>query len=261
MKRSILLACFSILLSCTDSQVEKLNAETFSPNISKEAITKVAEAVADWQIENFDQVEHHPLDWTNGALYKGMMAWAQISRDSKYLDWLYEIGSDFVWQPYYRMYHADDIVVSQMYLDMYDLKISDRDSYRILAPTKARLDYVIENPSQGSLFLDYSDYQTLERWSWCDALFMAPPVYVKMFNVTGDTKYLEFMDREFKATYDLLYDKEEHLFYRDYRYLPEKQLEANGKKIFLGQRQRLGVGRPGEHSKRPPQGPYLQVLL
>ena len=234
MKRFILLAFFGILASCTEGRVEKVGSEEFSPNISREAIVKVAETVANWQIENFDQVEHHPLDWTNGALYKGMMAWAQVSQESEYLDWLYEIGSDFVWQPYFRMYHADDIVVSQMYLEMYGQKISDRDSYRILAPTKARLDYVIENPSQGSLYLDYNDYQTLERWSWCDALFMAPPVYVKMSNITGDSKYVEFMDREFKATYDLLYDKEEHLFYRDYRYFPEKQIEANGKKIFWG---------------------------
>jgi rhamnogalacturonyl hydrolase YesR len=42
------------------------------------------------------------------------------------------------------------------------------------------------------------------------------------------------MDREFKATWELLYDGDEHLFYRDHRYFPEKVLEANGCKVFWG---------------------------
>lgn len=209
-------------------------SERFSAELSEDSIRAVMTAVADWQIDNFHLVKHHPLDWTNGALYSGMMAWAKVASDQKYMDWLYGIGRRFVWQPYFRMYHADDIVVSQMYLEMYEQKKADKDSYRILGPTKARLDYVVANPSKGTLLLDYSDAQTLERWSWCDALFMAPPVYVKMANITGDDKYLAFMDKEFKATYDFLYDKEEHLFYRDYRFFPEKKLEANGKKIFWG---------------------------
>ena len=45
-------------------------------------------------------------------------------------------------------------------------------------------------------------------------------------------KYIEFMNREYKATYDYLFDKEEELFYRDHRYF--KQKEANGKKVFWG---------------------------
>src|SRR5262249_9161952 len=41
---------------------------------------------------------------------------------------------------------------------------------------------------------------------------------------------LAFVDREFKATSDYLYDKEEHLYYRDSTYFEKR--EANGKKIF-----------------------------
>lgn len=45
--------------------------------------------------------------------------------------------------------------------------------------------------------------------------------------IKGENKYLEFMDREYKVTWDFLYDTDEHLFYRDHRYFPEKVLEAN----------------------------------
>ena len=74
--------------------------------------------------------------------------------------------------------------------------------------------------------LDYSRIESLDRWSWCDALFMAPPVYAKLYAMTGDKKYVDFLTREDRATYDFLCDKEEHLFYRDSRYFNKK--EANG---------------------------------
>ncbi len=209
-------------------------AKRFSGELTNQAVTEVMAAVASWQIDNFQSVKHHHLDWTNGALYKGMMEWAKIAPDQKYVDWLSGIGWRYGWQPHKRMYHADDVVVNQMYLEMYERKAADKNSYRILGPTKARLDYVMQNPSKGTLLLDYYDAQTLERWSWCDALFMAPPVYVKLAKITGDDAYIDFMHEEFMATYDFLYDNEEHLFYRDHRYFPEKQLEANGEKIFWG---------------------------
>ncbi len=205
-------------------------ASVFSCDINKKDIGQVVAAVADWQIKHMYLVPHHNLCWTNGALYSGMMQWAKASNDPAYMKWLYNMGRKYTWQPYFRMYHADDIVVGQMYLDMYQEKQDER----ILAPTKARLDYILENPSSSTLLLDYNNYKTLERWSWCDALFMAPPVYAKMAKVTGNDKYLAFMDKEYKATYDLLYDKEEHLFYRDHRFFPDKKLEANGEKVFWG---------------------------
>lgn len=40
------------------------------------------------------------------------------------------------------------------------------------------------------------------------------------------------MDKEYKATYNYLFDKEDNLFYRDHRYFTMK--EANGAKVFWG---------------------------
>ena len=201
---------------------------------NKRDVSKAMTLVADWQIDNFDRVKHHELDWTNGALYTGMMQWAKIAEDQKYMDWLWNLGKRNGWQPHKRIYHADDIVVGQMYLEMYKQKMDTHRSYLIMAPTQAQLDWVYENPSKGNLLLNWRDQTTLERWSWCDALFMAPPVWVKMAEITGDKKYLKFMHKEFMATYDFLYDHEEDLFFRDHNYFPEKKLEANGKKMFWG---------------------------
>jgi rhamnogalacturonyl hydrolase YesR len=65
---------------------------------------------------------------------------------------------------------------------------------------------------------------------WCDALFIAPPVWTRMYSATGDRKYLAYMNEEWTRTSDRLYDPQEHLYARDSTYL--NRTEANGKKIF-----------------------------
>ena len=51
-------------------------------------------------------------------------------------------------------------------------------------------------------------------WYWCDALFMAAPVRVFSSN-HWQPLYLKAMHVEWERISDLLYDKKEHLFYRD----------------------------------------------
>jgi unsaturated rhamnogalacturonyl hydrolase len=196
--------------------------------MDKAQVLAIMERAADWQIANQGQVAHHDLDWTNAALYIGMSELAAISKDPKYERWLLDIGEKYRWQPHYDMYLADDIAVSQMYLDMYR-RAGDK---RMLDPTQARTEWVIRHPSASSLLYNGKDRSTLERWSWCDALFMAPPVYAQLYSLTRDRSYLKFLDKEYKATYDFLYDKREKLFFRDHNYFDKR--EANGQKIFWG---------------------------
>jgi len=48
-------------------------------DIQPTEVLQVMEKVADWQIDNYEGLysghdkPHHPLDWTNGALYVGMV--------------------------------------------------------------------------------------------------------------------------------------------------------------------------------------------
>ena len=72
--------------------------------------------------------------------------------------------------------------------------------------------------------------EVIDRWTWCDALYMAPPTLVRLYRATGDKKYLDFLDREYRQTYDQLYDHEAKLFYRDGRYIDSKT--PHGKKTF-----------------------------
>jgi rhamnogalacturonyl hydrolase YesR len=105
----------------------------------------------------------------------------------------------------------------------------------MIAPTQERFDWIMANPKTGSL--EWSGwgkdkYRTdcHYRWGWCDALFMAPPVWARLAKVTGERKYLDFMHQEYLATYDLLWDREALLFWRDSSYF--EQREKNGEKVF-----------------------------
>lgn len=198
----------------------------------KTEVKSVMKKAADWQIAHQAEVKHGVLDWTNAALYMGMLDWAELAEkeggDASYYDWLLKIGRSNGWQVDKRMYHADDIAVGQIFIDLYR-KYNNKN---MMYPTQARAEWVVNHPSDGPMLLNYGKGETLERWTWCDALFMAPPVYVKLYVLTGDKKFIKFMNKEYKATYDLLFDKEERLFYRDSRYLTKK--EENGEKVFWG---------------------------
>lgn len=215
----------------------------------KQEILSVAGKVADWQIKEFPNNKYatsEPKGWIAGALYLGMYDWAELCGDTQYFDWLKKVFNRQHWQVADRMYHADDICVSQTYLDMYNKYKEEK----MLLPTLARIDWVINNPSKGGLDIDYSKPVTYERWSWCDALFMAPAVYTRLYTLTGNKKYMMFADTEFKATYNHLYDKDEKLFFRDSRYFGQK--EANGKKVFWGRGNGWVIGGLAEILKTLP---------
>lgn len=223
MKR-ILLGTFSLLLAFT------LCAQQF--NINKKEIKAVMQRVADWQIAHQPEVKHQPVGWENAAMYMGMIDWAEIAEkedsNQTYYKFLNDICRRAGWQPAKRMYHADDICVSQVYIDFYR-------KYKqpvMMWGTLARAQWVMANPPENSMQLDYRTGKGLDKWTWCDALFMAPPVYAKLYMETRDVKYIDFMHREFMESYNHLYDKEEHLFYRDWRYIEPR--EKNGRKIFWG---------------------------
>ena len=203
-----------------------------SADFTKDAVKDAMKKVADWQLDH--PLRHDLADWTNGALFAGMAAWAKMSGDEKYYEWLKDIGNKNKWNymvrrdPRWR-YFADDYCVGQMYVELYR-HYGDK---KMIKPMEEYFDYIEENPSDVDMEFDWSrERMPIERWSWCDAVFMGPTVWAKMAEVTGKKEYLDFMDKEFKATTDYLYSKKDSLYFRDSRYFTKK--EANGKPMFWG---------------------------
>lgn len=206
---------------------------SYGQAVKPEDVKKDMKRVADWQIEHFNDTysgrnePHHPLAWTNAALYVGMVKWADMADNDTYWEWMKNIAKENEYMLYKRMYHADDYAVGQMYVALYR-KYGDE---KIIAPTKKQLEYIYYHPANTSLQWVDNKFYKHDRWSWCDALFMAPPVWAQLYNITGDEMYRDFMMSEFKATTDFLFDKKENLYYRDQSYIGELD---NGTKIFWG---------------------------
>ena len=184
-------------------------------------IKKTMNKATFWQLEN---PKHKLYDWTNGAFYAGVVAAYETTGSKKIWKALLEMGEVNEWKPGPRLEHADDHAICQTYVDIYRVEKDEK----MIAPFRAAMDELMVTP-----------YKTGEirpiTWWWCDALFMAPPALVKLGVTLNEEKYLDFNDKLFKETYDLLYDKEEDLFARDMKYQTnwkEPIYEANGKKIF-----------------------------
>ncbi len=89
----------------------------------------------------------HDLAWHNGALYAGMCEFSRITKDAKYVEWLKGIGERNDWQLHQLPYHADHQVVGQCFLNLYRI-FNDP---KMMAPTKERSDWILENPQNTSL--------------------------------------------------------------------------------------------------------------
>jgi len=207
-----------VALSCVSVPAQS----GFSPEVSQEAIARVMTRVADWQLANPGR--HTTTDWTQGAFYTGMSAWAHMADTETYTQTLKAIGEQNKWQLGQRPYLADDHCVGQMYLDLFKQVRNPV----MIQPLQERFDWILAHPSASSLKVEEKTRE--DRWWWCDALFMGPPVWAELAAVTGDLKYLDFMNKEWWATTDFLYDKEEHLYFRDSRYFNKR--EPNGNKKF-----------------------------
>ncbi len=201
-------------------------AKGFDASFDKESIRKVGNALFDWQIRDS---EEHPWGdnisrgWKYGILYNGMFDWSEMTGEKKYEEFLKKTLSGQSYQIGNRMHHADDFCVGQVCLDMYVKYQKDE----MLNPIQARVDWLIKNPP--AVKKDNTG-NNRPLWWWCDALCMAPAVHSRLYAITGDVAYMEFAHREFLQTYDLLFDKDEHLFFRDAKFIPQR--EANGKKLF-----------------------------
>lgn len=207
-----------ILGGCTTAQ----KMQQLPLDIQPEQIKDVMKKVADWQLANPSRYDTRI--WPYGALFTGLTTWAQMADNDNYYQSLLEFGQKNQWQLGSRTYHADDHCVGQMYIDLYK-RYKDP---KMIEEIQKCFDSILVNQPTSDMKMEKEGDQ--DRWNWCDALFMSPPVWVKLARITGDNKYLDYMNKEWWDATDYLYDKDEHLYYRDSRYFSQR--EANGKKVF-----------------------------
>lgn len=160
-------------------------------------------------------------DWERGVFWASVATAWQATGEKTYLEGVlnYTLHTGFRSGPNPRF--ADDMVCCQAYLDIFQY-LNQREA---LTYTIDALNRMVEAPRPGR-----------EDWWWCDALFMAPPVFSALSALTDDTRYIDYMDIAFWDAVARLRDGESGLFYRDYRFIADgaqnEIREGNGEKVF-----------------------------
>lgn len=217
---SLLRRALVIVLACAAGLAA---AEAPTP----QQVTSTMRRVADWQIGSWqkDGFKKPKYNWTYCAAYTGILALAAQTRDERYYDFVRGIGKDLGWQTGSRRYFADDYCIGQVYAELY---LHDRDP-AMLVPLRQLANEIAAQPHDESLSL--KNHGIMDReWAWCDALFMGPTTLAYLASATGERRYLDMANRLWWKTTDFLYDRNEHLYFRDESYF--QRTEKNGQKMF-----------------------------
>lgn len=226
---SIFVASLSFATQTTQLTVSEVmatlekSADYHMRNIAVSTLTNV----------NWDYSEMPTRVWHISPYYDGMLALARVSGNPVYWKEVLRHGTSVGWTPNPNakaFYHADDHAVGHAWLDCY---LADKSRTERLNPIKKLFDKIINDTKtfdMSKFNIRRHGHTPLQTWTWCDALFMAPPTLVRLYVITADKKYLDYMNQEFKWCYDTMFDKEENLFYRDTRFIGKRT--KNGKKII-----------------------------
>ncbi|MGI8905595.1 MAG: glycoside hydrolase family 88/105 protein [Candidatus Sumerlaeaceae bacterium] len=191
--------------------VKTPDAELFS----REGVERSMRKAADFGLTTFTQPGRN--EWVRSTFYAGVMATYYTTSDTRYLDaatsWAQSVNFTTATRDKGR---ADNQCCGQVYCELYMAKKDPR----MLETIRASFDEMARQRPRGRA-----------EWWWCDALFMAPTVMVRLTDVTGDPKYVQQMHEMYWDSWDFLFDRNENLFYRDQNYFYVRTM-ANCQKIF-----------------------------
>lgn len=179
--------------------------------------------------------ETHPTHgdhfWNRAVYHTGNMAAYAVTQDQSYLDysrawaernnywgvtgtdkskWKYTYGesADYV-------LFGDNQICFQVYADLYNIYHDER----MIERAREVMEYEMST--------DYSGY-----WWWVDGFYMVMPVMTKLYNITGNERYLEKLHEYWKWGYNIMWDEEAGLYYRDGDYVYPQHKTSSGGKDF-----------------------------
>lgn len=206
-----------------------LPVATFAKTSEADQVRKIIDKVNQhWQAENKPEVRSF---WDNAAYHTGNMeayfltgnetyrayseAWAKHNewKGAKSNDrskWKYSYGESDEY-----VLFGDYQICFQTYADLYNLAPED---YKIRRAREV-MEYQMSTPN--------NDY-----WWWSDGLYMVMPVMTKLYKITHNSLYLDKLYEYITYSDQIMFDKEENLYYRDAKYVYPKHKSVNGKKDF-----------------------------
>jgi rhamnogalacturonyl hydrolase YesR len=181
------------------------------PNADVLAIMK---KVADWQLKKLGTSTAN--GWVEGAMWTGMLALYDVSKDAKYLDAAKAWASANSWQlTGAPTTNADNQCAAQSYFELY-----------LLDPSPANMTLMVD---KAKVSFDTMVTAGNNTWGWVDALFMSPPGLARLYAITQDTKYLTHLHTNWLKTKNMLFGTRDGLWWRD---PPPSVASGNPRDIF-----------------------------
>ena len=194
--------------------------------MDKKYLIELAEKINDYWIKEKPDVGN--CSWERSAYFLGNLAAHEITGRQDYLEFAKEWARKNQWKYYYKpedpnytkdnyMTCADYLLCGEIYaelMDKYGAEGTDEFIVRDLEKT-------LDDPK--------NDY-----WWWIDTIYMALNYYNIMAERQSDMRYAQKVYKLFfnSAVERSCYDEEEHLWFRDENFLPDRLLTKGGKKIF-----------------------------
>jgi rhamnogalacturonyl hydrolase YesR len=159
--------------------------------------------------------------WTRAVYYEGLLALHAIAPRAEYREFAIEWAEHHEWGLRAPTNNADNQCAGQAYIELYRLDGASDDQR--LTAIKASIDGLVNGNTSAS-------------WTWIDAIQMSMPVFAQLAELSGDPKYLERMHDFYLHTRDIegggLYDRANHLWWRDAAWKPDKELTPNDRPVY-----------------------------
>ncbi|MBO4463737.1 MAG: glycoside hydrolase family 88 protein [Prevotella sp.] len=173
--------------------------------------------------------------WTRAVYYEGLMALHDIDPQQRYIDYATTWANFHQWSPRngINTCDADDQCCGQTYIELlpytgrcraFDYVLDCKE----LNNVRANLAHQIQtpNPKNGSLY---------GWWTWIDAIQMAMPLYMQMYQTLGDKQYLDHAMKMYRWSRNEcgggLFNVKEGLWWRDADYVPPYK-EPDGQQCY-----------------------------
>lgn len=253
MKIKILLTLVLTSLVSITQPLSASNEESES-NFKPQTILNAMRKVNEYALEN--PWRPYDRDWIRATMYTGVMEAYHATGNKTYLEqakrWAekhnYSLGHER--SGFNRMFNS---------MTWLELQLLDPDP-AIIANIEAQLkEDKPFKPEIGKIWYGHEPHANDAGWVYADSLYAAP-AFVMLHNLTGNQHYLDLIHDAFWNVTDIIYDKEEDLYYRDPTYIG-KTSPAGGKILWARGNGWVFAGLPRVLKHLSKDDPYYERYL
>ena len=165
--------------------------------------------------------------WTRAVYYEGLMALNAVAPQQRYIDYAMTWANFHKWTPRngVNTCDADDQCCGQTYVEL--LPYTSKNYKELLTYVIANLDHQMTTPNtknQTTTPKAKTNVNSLYGWwTWIDAIQMAMPLYMQVYQLTGERKYADHAMKMYRWSRNTLagglFNKKEGLWWRDKDYV------------------------------------------